>query len=689
MVLLCGRRLFRSVSQLLILSAAVLGLSTTGYAQTSELRSATSANESAATTPNVRATPKPKTGPSPAVIAIKQRIASNPLNWNLYNEMGLIYYREGRYDEAVAAYQQAIAMNPISRTLEAERQQQETLGAQITSAKQVQSAQAIGAIFGAIGQGIGGLGGQALGAAGQLAQAGAVMSQYIPGGSIDSQIKAKNEVAQVYHNLGDAYMGKGDYDEAAKAYEQSLSLDPSRMSSLQSAGSAYLMQAEYDKATATLNRLLVLNPTDPPPIVFLWLSSAYKQQDMSREETATLQIALNRLRALASQNPKDAATLDSVADSYFEMAYYTEAAQTYEQSLGVQKDQPVVLRRLGISYYALGRYADAAKVLQQATSLMGDDSSAWLWLGRSVEKLGRAAEAEDAFNKAVGTVTDQDWESEPPPVPIAAASMVRNAANRATSIKWLEELALRYPTSAYRFFELGLAYERADRYEDALESLERSARLNPLDSLTKDALARVTQQLAGRAREDLDKANDAVAKQHPTEAIQHLTNALQRMPAGRARDDIFLKLLRIAANMPKPLPLTEDAERHFARGNAMLKSAASPVAVDRAIMEFRSTIRRSPWWTSAYLNLGLAYSQRRLYRDASLFFKLYLIANPNAENANAVRAQIYELEYKQEQDVRSPALLTRLRYGRDYGEVRDPSLRLEVSEKPQEGGEKK
>jgi tetratricopeptide (TPR) repeat protein len=632
---------------------------------------------------------------------MRQKIASDSFNWRLYNELGQIFYTEGRFDEAIAAYQQAINLNPISRTLEAERQQQEASDAQRKSMEQQQAAQAIGVIFGAlggVGGAVGGLGGQALQVAGAVGQMGAglgnVASQYIPGGQLDSQVKAKRETAQIYHNLGDAYMGKGDYNEAAKSFEQSASLDPSRMNSLQSTGSAHLRQAEYDKAAATLNRLLVLNPTDPHPVLFLWLSLAYKHQGKNREETETREVAINRLRALAAKHSQDAATLNSIADAYFEMSYFQEAAQIYEQSLALQKNQPFALRRLGICYYATGRYPDAARVLKEGTSLMRNDSSGWLWLGRSHEKMGSTTEAQDAFNEAIGSDTE-DWGSEPPPVSVAAAYAARGTGSHTISISWLEDLFSRSPASSYRAFELGLAYEKAGRYEDALEAFDRSVWLNPSDSLARDALERAGRLLAEKAAEDLQRATAAASGRRFPEAIQQFTSALQRLPEGQAKQDALLKLLRLVATMPTPPPLTEQGERYFARGNAMLKSATSPDAIDRAILEFRSAIRRSPWWTNSYLNLGLAYAQRRLYRDATLYFKLYLIANPDAKNAGAVREQIYELEYKQEREVRLPPLLSRLRYRKDYGEMTIPAAAVQPTPQgekpatpPQEGAKK-
>ena len=614
---LCVRPLLASLSLWLIVSVLV-GESGRTYAQTSESNSSSEETNAGANQAAPTLTLKLQATGSSAVVGVKQRISSDPFNWRHYNDLGAVYYKEGRYDEAIAAYQQALALNPISRTIEAERQQQDALNTQRKAHEQQQAAQALGLIFGAlggVGGAVGGIGGQALQVAGTVGQMGAglgnVAAQLGPGGPLESQIRVKQETAQVYHNLGDAYMAKGDHSQAAKSFEESLALDPSRMSSLQSSGAAYLRQAEYDKAAATLNRLLVLNPADPHPMLFLWLSLAYKHQGKNREETETHNIAIKRLHAVAMHNSKDVATLNSVADAYFELSYYREAVNIYERSLALSKDQPVVLRRLGICYYALARYAEAAKVLKEATLLVKNDSSAWLWLGRSLDKLGSSSDAAAAFNEAIAS-DNEEWGDDPPPVSIAAAYASRGSGDHGISIRWLEELAFRHPTSSYRAFELGVAYEQAGRYEDALDAFERSVSLNPLDSLARDALERVARQLAEKAAEDLKRAEAAVAGSRLPEGVGHLSSALQRLPEGKTKQDTLLKLLRLVASMPSPPALTEQGERHFARGNAMLKSATGPEGVDRAVMEFRSAVRRSPWWTNSYLNLGLAYAQRRL-----------------------------------------------------------------------------
>lgn len=602
---------------------------------------------------------------APPIDLLKQRIAQDPFNWRGYHELGQAYYRLGHYDAAIASYHHALSLTPIGRMIEAERQQQDAIAAQrqaeLTARQQQQQQQAMSALFGIIGgfasnAGINSGLVQAAGAATSLAmQAGALATT--PGGPDiipESQVKAKREVAEVQDNLGEAYLAREDYDQAVKAFEDALGLDPSRMKTLQSLGFAHFRAGQYDKAVPALNRVLVLSPTPPHPSLYLWLSTAYMRQGLLKEQADAFATAAARLRSLAAQNANDPAALNPLADAYFDTNHHREAAEIYEQSLVARRTQSRVLRRLGISYYVQGRPNDAARILREAVTAERGDAIAWLWLGRAQERLGAEADAKTAFNQVAATYSD----GQPPTVSVGAAYAALGQSARA--LPWLEELAARNPSSSYRAFELGLAYEKAGRYEDALEAMERALGLDPTDVLARDSIPRLAGTLAAQAGAALQKADQAVARGRPAEALPDLATALARLPEGRAKHDTLLKLLRIVATLPSAPPLTEAAQRHFGRGNAALKSATGPEGLDRAIAEYSAAIRRSPWDPSLYLNTALAYGQRRRYADAILHLKLYLIASPSAKDAGVVLGRIYELEYLQEQEQRGPALLSRV-----------------------------
>lgn len=602
---------------------------------------------------------------APPIDLLKQRIAQDRFDWRGYHELGLAYYRLGHYDAAIASYHHALSLTPIGRMIEAERQQQDAIAAQrqaeATGRQQQQQQQAMSALFGIIG-GLAPSAGinpgllQAAGAATSFAmQAGALATT--PGGPDiipESQVKAKREIAEVQDNLGEAYLAREDYDQAVKAFEDALGLDPSRMKTLQSLGFAHFRAGQYDKAVPALNRVLVLNPTPPHPSLYLWLSTAYMRQGLLKEQADTFATAAARFRSLVAQNANDPATLNPLADAYFDTNHHREAAEIYEQSLAARRTQSRVLRRLGISYYVQGRPNDAARILREAVTAERGDAIAWLWLGRAQERLGAEADAKTAFNQVAATYSD----GRPPTVSVAAAYAALGQSARA--LPWLEELAARNPSSSYRAFELGLAYEKAGHYEDALEAMERALWLDSTDVLARDSIQRLAGTLAAQAGAALQKADQAMARGRPAEALPDLATALARLPEGRAKQDTLLKLLRIVATLPSAPPLTEAAQRHFGRGNAALKSATGPEGLDRAIAEYSAAVRRSPWGPSLYLNTALAYGQRRRYPDAILHLKLYLIASPNAKDASAVLDRIYELEYLQEQEQRGPALLSRV-----------------------------
>ena len=60
----------------------------------------------------------------------KAAVARDPLNWRVFNELGTVYYKQGMYDQAIAAFQQALALHPITNVIEAERKQEDAIAAQ-------------------------------------------------------------------------------------------------------------------------------------------------------------------------------------------------------------------------------------------------------------------------------------------------------------------------------------------------------------------------------------------------------------------------------------------------------------------------------------------------------------------------------------------------------------------------------
>lgn len=93
----------------------------------------------------------------------------------------------------------------------------------------------------------------------------------------------------------------------------------------------------------------------------------------------------------------------------------------------------------------------------------------------------------------------------------------------------------------------------------------------------------------------------------------------------------------------------EEAKKHMARGTAAIEMAKDNVDYQKAADEFDAAAKLAPQWTAPYYNLGVIYSKMGHWDDALRNYNQYLALSPRAKDAEKVKAKIYELEYKKEQ----------------------------------------
>jgi tetratricopeptide (TPR) repeat protein len=132
-------------------------------------------------------------------------------------------------------------------------------------------------------------------------------------------------------------------------------------------------------------------------------------------------------------------------------------------------------------------------------------------------------------------------------------------------------------------------------------------------------------------------------------ALQQYTAALAKVQEGSA-DDLRLReaIIRIVVRLtPKPA-ISPEARRFFVRGQTAFKEAKGPADMEEAAREFGRASRVAPWWPDAYMNQGIAYIEAGKLADAMRSLKLYLVAAPNAPDAQKVNDQIVALEYRLE-----------------------------------------
>ncbi|MDD5746738.1 MAG: hypothetical protein PHO30_05680 [Candidatus Omnitrophica bacterium] len=149
------------------------------------------------------------------------------------------------------------------------------------------------------------------------------------------------------------------------------------------------------------------------------------------------------------------------------------------------------------------------------------------------------------------------------------------------------------------------------------------------------------------------EAKDVTAKAEEAERNGNLQEAfnlyMQSLSQGPINRDIIARILGICRTI-KPAPvIPEEARKQASYGKAALDLAKDESGYFNAIQEYQKAIRLAPWWTDLYINTALIMEKAGLYGEAVEYLNLYLLAVPQAPDAEKIRAKLYELEYKARQ----------------------------------------
>jgi hypothetical protein len=162
---------------------------------------------------------------------------------------------------------------------------------------------------------------------------------------------------------------------------------------------------------------------------------------------------------------------------------------------------------------------------------------------------------------------------------------------------------------------------------------------------------RISQIMADRCRSEeeagaQDQAAGAYrsAFDHDVKALRLIGDARYDMPDGTQRYDRVLK--RISALLPKLKPhaaVPPAAERLSNRAIDMLRQARSDDDNAGAAQTFALAIAEAPWVADLYRNEGLVRAKAGDAHAASIDLNRYLILNPGAPDAAAMRRKIADL----------------------------------------------
>jgi len=280
------------------------------------------------------------------------------------------YYGEGRLDEAIAAYQQVVTINPNDTA--ARIRLAHLLILRQRSAEAVEQAQAAVLLDPSNPQALAALC-RALDWEGQYADAF---------DACECAIELDPNYAEAYAYLAKTYVDTGDWIPARQYAQQAVELNYQSMEAHFNQGYVLEAQGRYRQAVEAYENAIVLHPKLAP----LYISAGQNYRVLGQFTQA-----IDRFDKAIRLDPTSPIGYDQLGWTYYTAGQYDRAIDALEQATLIAPEYTRSWGHMGIVYYVLQQYEEAIPVLQRAISLANKD---YLRRARWVVVIGQDASSD-------------------------------------------------------------------------------------------------------------------------------------------------------------------------------------------------------------------------------------------------------------------------------------------------------
>jgi protein O-mannosyl-transferase len=251
---------------------------------------------------------------------LRTTIRRNPNCPMAYYNLGLVYFQQGRLDEAILQYQKVLQFHPD------ETDALNNLGSAFLQQGRVDEA----------------------------------IAYY------QKALALKPDSAETHYNLGNALFRQGRTDEAMAHYQKALAINPDSAEAHYNLGNAFLQQGQMDEAMAHYQKALAIKPDYAE--AHNNLGNVLIQQERVEEAIAQFQTAL-------AIKPDYADAQNNLGSAFFQQGRLDEAVAHYQKALAIQPDDAEVHDHLGNALLQQGRTAEALSHYQKALTVKPDNAA--------------------------------------------------------------------------------------------------------------------------------------------------------------------------------------------------------------------------------------------------------------------------------------------------------------------------
>jgi len=363
--------------------------------------------------------------------------------------LGIVLHRNNRVDEAMAAYRDAIRLNPGAFVSYCE------LGVCLCKKKQFDAAIAC----------------------------------------FRESIRLNPNYASAHTNLGVTLTDTGSYDEAIASCREGVRLNPGSARAHSNLGAALTRKGLYDEAIASLREAIRLDPEEPTS--HITLGEALAKRGLQDE-------AIAELREAIRLDPGDSRAHNNLGATLGQAGRTAQALAEFREAVRLDPGNWRAQANLGNTLIGTKEWDEAVAVCQDVIRLRPGDAGLRNLLGIALRGQGRLDEAIAAHREAI-RIDPQDFS-----VHYSLATLLTDVLGRHDdAIAEFHEVIRLKPDYANAHDGLGLALGRLRRCDEAITAFREAIRLDPDNSRSHNNLGIAYSRL-GRLDEAIDAYRTAI-----------------------------------------------------------------------------------------------------------------------------------------------------------------------------------
>lgn len=273
--------------------------------------------------------------------------------------------------------------------------------------------------------------------------------------------------AELSYNLGNALQATDQLEDAAAAYRDAIRLQPHVAAIHNNLGTVLKSLERFDEAAACFDQALELDPE--------FRDARYNALAL-RSENVNPDESIQELRAALEQQPDSVELRCVLASSLQKRERHDEAVPLFEEAAQRAPERPSVQFSLGFSYLSQGRHRLAESSYRRCLELDPNHHEAWNALGTIHLTAGRLNDAAECFANAIRIAPDD---------PIARFNLgnVHKDANRLRDALAEYDRALDIqPDLSAACVNRGVVQKRLGLLDEAIASYTRAMEIGDRDA---------------------------------------------------------------------------------------------------------------------------------------------------------------------------------------------------------------